>query len=124
MLTNLLVVAPMMVLLTSRIWFLHFDLRYNVSILNYNWWETITNETNWYIRNKKTYGSFKKYMWKYILLFIILWSIISIVCWFVNDMLLMVTFTLIANTFWGFMIWCLCKMPPQYDVLLIRFVFI
>ena len=108
-----------MVLLTTRVWFLHFDLKYNVAILNYNWWETITNETNWYIRKKKTYGCLK-FMWRYILCIAILWCMLTIICWIISERLQRISFTIGANICWVIMIWCFCKMPPEYDVLLIR----
>ena len=117
--STILAVAVMMLLTTTRVWLLYFDLKYTESIIEREWWQELETQ-DWYIKNRKKWGSWKRWLWKVILIVIILWSALTMItAWFAYFAYLM-TFGIISN---GLVIFCstlFCKMPKHYDVLLIR----
>ena len=114
-------VAPTFVLITCRVWLLYFDLKFGEAILAYSWWETVVNDhRNWWIQNKRTYGSFKRYIYKRVIIFIsIWWLIICLGAYYLPTMYLL-SVTIIPDSFWCFMVYLFCKMPKHYDVFYIR----
>lgn len=117
----MLFVSPTFTLITCRVWFLYYDLKYGEAIISYSWWETVVNNyQNWFIQHKRKYGSFKRYMYKRILIFMIIWiSIIFCVAYF-KPSLYILSITIIPDLFWAFMIYCFCKFVKQIIMLVIH----
>ena len=40
------------IILTLRVWLLFYDLKYAEAILKHSWWENISDETDWFIKNR------------------------------------------------------------------------
>ena len=65
----------MVIITTTRVWFLYYDLNYNVSLISHEWWSTISDDKDWFIKNKNKYGSWSNFMWKLVTFIIISWLI-------------------------------------------------
>eukprot|EP01084_Bolivina_argentea_P286699 491851_1 len=75
----------MAITFTSRVWFLYYDLKWNIIISNSDWWKHVNIKqihscsNRWIIKHKNTLGSFDNYMYKYLCLSFIIYIIIAIV---------------------------------------------
>lgn len=116
-------VGGMAIILTCRVWLLFYDLKHGEAVLEHEWWSTISDQQNWFIRHKNRYGSFKKFLWKPVAL--LLAVMCPLIAWAnfapkpVSTYSDAVILTFI-NTFWIALIILFVKMPKQYDSLLIR----
>ena len=68
----------MLILITTRVWFIYYDLKYNEALIIHEWWSNVSDQKDWFIKNKNKYGSWSKFMWKIISLFCILWIILCV----------------------------------------------
>eukprot|EP01083_Nonionella_stella_P049503 131887_1 len=112
-------VLPRQVLLTSRIWFLFYDLKYMQSLLTHQWWEDITDKKDWFFTHKGTFGSFR-FMSKYICIFLTMFFIFTALGVYYFSVIYHIAFIVTINSLWVIMFVCFCKMPKMYDALKIR----
>ena len=116
-------VGTMTTILTLRVWLLFYDLKHGKAILSHEWWSTISDEKDWFIRNKNRYGSFRKFLWKPTIIIIISLLSMGISLSFVPEKIAInarqITLGL-NNLYWIFLVFLFCKMPKEYDTLLIR----
>ena len=113
----------MTTILTLRVWLLFYDLKHGEAILRHEWWSTISDEKDWFIRNKNTYGSFRKFLWKPTVAILASLFSVEIGLSFVPEpMASIALFILLGliNTYWILLAFLFCKMPKEYDTLLIR----
>ena len=126
MFTNLYInvtVGTMATILAARVWLLFYDLKHGEAILKHEWWATISDEKDWFIRNKPKWGSFRNFLWKPVLvILLLLYSITIVLGYSPESFALKANFAMLAliNTWWILLIVLFCKMPKEYDTLLIR----
>lgn len=81
-----LILIPMVMIFTTRVFFLWFDLKWNERISNLEWWKHINQkEASWFIKHKQTIGSFNDYMSKYLFIGFIFYMILFIILVIVAD---------------------------------------
>ena len=79
-----LLVIPVVLIFTTRVFFLWFDLKWNHRISNLEWWKHINlKQASWFTKHKTTIGSFNHFMSKYIcagyIIYMLLFGILLIV---------------------------------------------
>jgi len=118
-----MMVGTMAVILSCRVWLLFYDLKHGEAVIKHEWWSAISEHQDWFIRNKNKYGSFKRFLWKpVVILLIVMYSITGFMKFAPKNISERADSALLAfiNTFWILLIFLFCKMPKQYDSLLIR----
>eukprot|EP01083_Nonionella_stella_P030113 82649_1 len=50
------IIASMLILITARCWLLYFDHSYNVSLVDHSWRGVISNDKNFWLKSRKTWG--------------------------------------------------------------------
>lgn len=112
-------VIPRQLLLATRVWLLFYDLKHAQSLLRHKWWTIISNEQDWYLKNKKKYGSFKYILKYFIVLILTFWIFYLFACKYAPDIVAPIT-GMFCQIIYVVMIVCFCKMPSIYDALKIR----
>ena len=102
-----------------RVYLLFYDLKHAQSLLTHKWWSIISNEQDWYMKNKNKYGSFKWWSIRCLIFIIISWVLLAVGMKYVPDITIPVL-ALFVNSVYIIMIVCFCKMPSIYDALKIR----
>lgn len=121
-----------MILITSRVWFIFYDIKYYQCILSHKWWQTINhNQFNnfFFIKNRYKYGSLTisgnksnhhlSTMTKIILIFMVLWIAQICITAQIDDGLNSFLYILVCNLLWLIQLCCFCKMK-FYDEYCIR----
>ena len=88
-------------------------------MVSHKWWLNVTDHRDWFIQNKKKYGSLR-YMYKRMILFMILWYIEISIAVYLDSSILLLSFPLIMTAYCILMFYCFCQMPQIYDVYKIR----
>ena len=80
-----LLIIPLVLTFTTRV-FLWYDLKWNHKISTLEWWKHINREqASWFIKHKKTIGSFNHFMSKYLCVGCIIYMLLLVILLIVTD---------------------------------------
>lgn len=102
-----------------RVYLLFYDLKYAQSLLTHEWWNIISNDQDWYMKNKNKYGSFKWWSIRCLIFILISWILLALGMKYVPNVTIPIL-AICVNSVYIIMIVCFCKMPSIYDALKIR----
>lgn len=117
--------AFVMILVTTRVWFIFYDLNYCQRILDHKWWETVNKteyDKDFFVKNKHKYGTLKPsgYTFKILISFTSIWILQLLIVDKISHDIAVLNYLTICLLLWLMQLYCFCKMGKHYDVYSIR----
>ena len=124
-LAGLLPYLIQMILITLRVWFIFYDLKYHESLLLHKWWEAVNEsqfKEDFFIKNRHKFGTLNISGWmsKLVMSLTVLWIAQVSIFLVISHILFSASYTAICVLLWCIQLYCFCKMGDNYDIYSIR----